>query len=200
MTALERSTASLRRLVAAQTRRLPRGRPTLAPRRPRVTVETGAWLPGWLLRLVCVALAVGCVRLAGAGDTLTVLGVVLAALVLVRPGGVGPVVVLAFTAFVLTVSSDGGWRPESNLLLLGAHLLVQLGALLGRSSWAVRVELRALLVPAPRFVAVQLTAQLVAVLGAAVTGRFELPGLAVLAAVGLAALVLFLTPRLTARP
>lgn len=201
MTALGRGAARLRDLAAAQLRTVPRGLPTLRPRRQRVTVVTGAWIPAWLLRLACVALAVGCVRLAGAGDILTVLGALLAALVLIRPGGVGPVLVLAFTAFVLTTSAGGGWRLESHLLLLGLHLLVQLAALLGRSTWAARVELRALLVPAPRFLTVQLVAQLVAVLGAAAAGsRLELPWLGVLAAVGLAGLVLLLAPRLSARP
>lgn len=201
MTALRRGVAAWRDLVRAELRQVPGGLPTLRPRRRRVTVVTGAWVPGWVLRLVCVVLALGDVRLAGAGDTLTVLGALLAALVLIRPGGVGPVLVVAFTALVLATSGGGGWRPESFLLLLGTHLLVQLGAVLGRTSWAARVELRALAVPAPRFLAVQLAAQLVAVLGAAVAGgRLELPWLAVLAAVGLAVLVLWLAPRFGARP
>jgi hypothetical protein len=121
--------------------------------------------------------------------------------VLVRPGGIAPVLVLGLTALVLTTSSADGWRPATSGLLLGTHLLVQLGALLGRGTWAARVELRALLVPAPRFVAVQLAAQLVAALGAVVAaGRFELPWLAVPATVGLAGLVLWLAPRVGSRP
>jgi hypothetical protein len=131
-----------------------------------------------------------------------VLAVLLGLLVVLLPSGVGPVLVLALTALVLVIGgSGGGWRPAAFAVLLGTHLLVQLGALLGRTSWSARVELRALLVPAPRFLAVQVAAQLAAVAGAAVTGgRFELPWLAVLAAVGLAGLLLWLAPRLGSRP
>ncbi|WP_375431090.1 hypothetical protein [uncultured Friedmanniella sp.] len=182
-------------------RSTPRGLPTLASRRPRVTVRTGASVPAWLPRVLGAAIAVAGVRLAGAGDTLTVLGVLLALLLLVRSGGAAPVLVLAFTGLVLATSGDSGWRPEAFAVLLGTHLVAHLGALLGRSTWHARVELRALLVGAPRFLLVQLAAQLVAVLAAVLTrGRLELPWLGVLAVLGLAGLVLVLAPRLASPP
>lgn len=182
-------------------RSTPRGLPTLRPRRPRVTVRADAAVPAWLLRAVLVAMAVGCIRLAGAGDTLTVLGGLLAALLLVRPGGSTPVLVVAFTGLVLATNSAGGRAPVAFVVLLGTHLVAHLGALLGRSSWSALVELRALGVGAPRFLLVQLAAQLVAVLGAVLGhDRLELPWLGVAAVVGLAALVLWLAPRLAAAP
>ena len=201
MTTLVESTAAARDRALAVLRSTPRGLPTLRARRPRVTVRAGAAVPAWLLRMACAALAVGTVRAAGAGDTLTVLGLLLAVLLLIRPGGSAPVLVVGFTGLVLATSADAGWRPAIFVLLLTTHLVAHLGAVLGRTSWWARVELRALLVGAPRFLAVQLAAQVLALLGAAAgRGRVELPWLGVLAMVGLAGLVVWLAPQLAARP
>jgi hypothetical protein len=182
-------------------RSTPRVLPTLRPRRRRVDVGLGPHLPGWLLRLVCAAVALGCVVLAGAGSTLTTIGALLALGLVVRPGGALPMSVLGFVAFVLTTSGGGAVRPGSFAVLAGTHLFVQLAAVVGPFGWSVRVELRALLAPARRYLPVQLAAQLVALVGALLTlGRVELAWSAPLAALAVATLVVWLVPRVEAPP
>jgi hypothetical protein len=182
-------------------RSTPRALPSLRPRRRRVHVDLGRYLPGWALRLICAAVALGCVVLAGAGSTLTVIGALLALGLAARPLGAVPMVVLGFVAFVLTTAGGSGLRPGSFAVLAGTHLFVQLAAVLGPYGWSVRVELRALLAPARRYLPVQLAAQLVALVGALLTlGRLELAWAAPLAAVAVAALVVWLVPRIESPP
>lgn len=201
MSVLDRVGSGLQSRVAAVTERFPRSLPTLRYRRARVTVRTDPTVPGVLLRIVCVALALGCLLVAGAGATLVVLGGLLALVLLVRPGGVSAVIMVGFVAVVYAAGGDASTPGPGLTLLLGTHLLVQLAALLGGTGWSVRVELRALLVPAPRFLVVQLAAQLLALLGTGLSrGRLELPWLAAAAVVALGALVLWLAPRLAAAP
>jgi len=193
--------ASAGRRLVALARSTPLSLLVLRPRRPRVRVRTGPAVPAWALRLLLAGLAVGCVVLAGAGPVLAVAGVAAALVLALRPGGVAPAAVVGYVAVVLLGSGHGGGPATTAALLLGTHLLVQLAALLGRTSWWARVELRALAAPVPRFLAVQAAAQLLALLGAAVTtGGLRLPWLAAAAAVGLGALLLGLVPRLGSPP
>ena len=180
---------------------MPRTLPSVGRRRRRVGVQLGPWLPGWSLRLVCGGVALGCVVLAGAGPRLTVVGALLGVVLALWPRGPLPVAVLGFVAFVLATAGAGPLRPGAFGVLAGTHLLVQLAAVLAPYGSSVRVELRALLVPARRYLPVQLAAQLLALLGALVTlGRVELVWSAPLAAVALTALVVWLVPRLDAPP
>jgi hypothetical protein len=182
-------------------RSTPRALPSLRPRRRRVDVDLGPSLPGWSLRLSCAAVALGCVVLAGAGHTLTVVGALLALALAARPIGAVPMVALGFVAFVLTAAGGSGPRPGTFAVLAGTHLFIQLAAVLGPYGWFVRVELRALLAPARRYLPVQLAAQLAALVGALLSlGRVELAWSAPLAAVALAALVVWLAPRIGAPP
>jgi hypothetical protein len=182
-------------------RSTPRALPSLRPRRRRVDVDLGLNLPGWTLRLACAAVALGCVVLAGAGNVLTVVGALLALALAIRPVGAVPMVALGFVGFVLTVADGSGPRAGTFAVLAGTHLFIQLAAVLGPYGWFVRVELRALLAPARRYLPVQLAAQLVALVGALLSlGRVELAWSAPLAAVALAALVVWLVPRIGAPP
>jgi hypothetical protein len=182
-------------------RSTPRALPSLRPRRRRVDIDLGPNLPGWALRLACAAVALGCVVLAGAGSTLTVIGALLALGLAARPVGAVPMVVLGFVVFVLTTAGGSAPRPATFAVLAGTHLFVQLAAVVGPYGWSVRVELRALLVPARRYLPVQVAAQLVALVGALVTlGRVELAWSAPLAAVAVATLVVWLVPRLGTPP
>ena len=191
----------LRRRWASLLADTPRTLPRFGRRRRRVTVALGPWLPGWSLRVVCAAVALGCVVLAGAGPKLTGVGALLALVLVLWPRGPFPVVVLGFVTFVLATAGAGPLRPQAFAVLAGTHLLVQLAAVLAPFGWSVRVELRALLVPARSYLPVQLAAQLVALVGALVTlRRLELAWAAPLAAVALAALVVWLVPRLDAPP
>jgi hypothetical protein len=154
-----------------------------------------------VLRLACAAVALGCVVLAGAGSTLTVIGGLLALAVAARPVGAVPMMALGFVAFVLTAAGGSGLRPATFAVLAGTHLFVQLAAVVGPYGWSVRVELRALLVPARRYLGVQLAAQLVALVGALLTlPRMELAWSVPLGAVAVAALTVWLVPRIEQPP
>ena len=194
------SLAGLRTRIVDVLASTPRALPAFRPRRRRVAVALGPSLPGWVLRLACAAVALGCVVLAGAGGTLTGAGALLALGLVVRPRGAVPVAALGFVAFVLA-TAGGGPRPAGFAVLAGTHLFLALAAVLAPYGWSVRVEVRALLAPARRHLPVQVAAQLVALLGALTSrGRLELAWSAPLAAVALAGLVVWLVPRLTAPP
>jgi len=200
-TALTHRVAALRSRVGDLARTTPRGMAALGLRRRRVTVRLGASLPAWSLRGLAVAVALGCVLLAASGPLLTGVGTALALILLVRPGGWAPAALVAYVTLALAIGGSPGWDPGRSALLLGTHLLLQLGAVLGRCTWSAQVELRALAVPARRFLAVQLAAQLVALAAAALSaGGLRLPGLTALAATVLGLLLLWLVPRLAVAP
>jgi hypothetical protein len=193
--------APLRDRVVELARSTPRALPRLRPPRPRVRLGLRPALPGWLLRLLCVALVGVAVLAAGAGGTLTVLGLVLGVGVAVRPGGIWPVAVLGFVAFVLLSAGEGPWRPGAFLALAAGHLFVQLAALLGPYGWSVRVELAVLGVVLRRYLPIQAAAQLTLLLGAVVSsGGLEVPWLAPTAGLTIGAGVLWLAPRMGAPP
>jgi hypothetical protein len=161
----------------------------------------GPALPGWLLRVLCVALVGVAVVAAGAGNTLAVLGLLIAVGMAVRPGGAWPVAALGFVGFVLLSAGDGAWRPGAFVALAAGHLFVQLAALLGPYGWSVRVELAVLLVVLRSYLPVQAAAQLTLLLGATLSqGRLELPWLAPAAGLAVGAGVVWLAPRLGAPP
>jgi hypothetical protein len=192
---------ALRRWWRDLLRSTPRALPALPRRRRRVTVALAPNLPGWSLRLLSAAVALGCVVLAGAGSTLTTVGAVVALALAVRPGGAVPMMMLGFVAFVLATSGATPLRAETFALLAGTQLFVQLAAVVGPYGWSVRVELRALLAPARRYLPVQVAVQLVALLGALVSrGRVELAWSAPLAATAVAVLVVWLVPRIDSPP
>jgi len=182
-------------------RSTPRALPSLRPRRRRVQLGLGPTVPGWLLRGLLLVLAGVAVGAAGAGSALLWIGLLLGVGAVVRPGGVWPVVVVGFVAFVLLTAGDGPWRPGAFVALAASHLLVQLGALLGPFGWSVRVEPAVLLVLLRRYLPVQAASQLVALVGAVVArDRIELWWLGPLAALAVGALVVVLAPRLTSQP
>ena len=193
--------AAFRDRVVELARSTPRALPTLRPRRPRVGLGLGPALPGWLLRLLCIALVCVAVVAAGGGGTLTVLGLLLAAGLAIRPGGAWPLGVLGFVAVVLLTAGDGPWRPGAFVTLAAGHLFVQLAALLGPYGWSVRVELAVLGVVLRRYLPIQAAAQLTLLLGAVVSsGRLELPWLGPAAALAIGATALWLAPRLGVPP
>ncbi|GAA1426447.1 hypothetical protein GCM10009616_00980 [Microlunatus lacustris] len=193
--------APLRDRVLELVRSTPRALPSLRPRRRRVELGLGPTVPGWLLRGLLLVLAGVAVETAGAGSALLWIGLLLGVGAAVRPGGVWPVAVVGFVAFVLLTAGDGPWRPGAFGALAASHLLVALAALLGPFGWSVRVEPVVLLVLLRRHLPAQAATQLVALVGAVVAqGGIALWWLGPLAAVAVGALVVVLGPRLTAPP
>ena len=172
--------------------------PTKA-RLPAVELQLRGCVPCWLLRLVAVALALGSAALVIVGPFGWLVVGLLAALILIRPGSPAAPVLAATLGFSLLQHSTG-WEGRGPLLLLGVHACVALCLLLGATSWAARVRLGVLASPAPSFAAIQLTAQLIGVLGTLLAGRqLSWPWLPVVAIMVLLLVVLAWIPRLGVR-
>ena len=172
--------------------------PTKA-RLPAVEVELHGWVPCWALRLVAVGLALGSAALVIRGPFGWLVVGVVAAVILVRPGSPAAPVLAAVLGFSL-LQLDRSPDARGPLLLLGLHACITLCVLLGATTWAARVRLAVLASPAPSFAAIQLTAQLVGVLGTLLAGRqLSWPWLPVVATMVLLLVVSAWIPRLGMR-
>jgi hypothetical protein len=80
-------------------------------------------------------------------------------------------VLVGVLGFSLLQSPAQVWGVRGPLLLLGSHLCVALGVLLGVTSWSARVQLTVFGRAGLRFGVIQLIAQLTGVLGALLAGR-----------------------------
>ena len=162
---------------------------------PPVRIGSGAAAPAWSLRLVLVGMALGTAALVAEGGPSWVIAGSLAAAMVLLPGGVLPAVLVGWLG--LLSAAYGVPDPLRTAgLLVGAHLTVQLGALLGQASLRARVELRSLAVPGRRVVAIQATAQPVALLAGWLAGLdITIALLPVLAGTAVAGLVVIWLPR-----
>ncbi len=178
---------------------------TLLRRGPRLELETGPTVRGWVLRLALGCLAVGLLSAPlrpgdgwalGAGQPPAALLFVAVVLALVGwPGGAAAAVLVALTA-VRVLTGDLLGVPTALGLVLGVHLLLTLAALCGQAPWTSRVEVGVLadagrLVLRGQVLALPLTAVavLVAGLGAEPSGRDWLRVAAVLAVLAVAVLL-----------
>lgn len=166
-------------------------------RQHEVTVATGPYAPGWLLRLSGPAVAVGCAAITDASSELVLITVGLAVLTAIWPAGLAPTT-LALVLGLLTLSLPSEpYDFRALLLLAGVHLTLQLTALAGCSSWRCRVELSALAPPLRRYLIIQAFVQPLALIAGLL--RAEHVSVAWLPAVGGLALtgtVLWLLARL----
>jgi hypothetical protein len=154
-------------------------------------------VPGWVLRFCLAAAALGCTWLLQPGTLLKVLGVAFALLLAIRPGGMVGATIAVILGLGLLASSSNVFSWRSYALLFGVQLLVSLAILVGNVGWTATLELRALLGPARRFVVLQAAAQMLALVGAAVTATsLSVPLLPVLVGIGLAVLAWMLLSRL----
>lgn len=164
---------------------------------PPVRIDTGLALPSWVFRVILAGLTMGCASLLASNTIAVVASVAGTVLVAIWPGGPMPSVYAAGIGLLLVASSNP-LEYKGFVVLFGVHLLVTLGAIVGRIGWTGLIELRVLVAPARRFAAIQAFAQLVALGAAWVTTRhLALPWIPVLVGVGLAALTWLLLPRLT---
>ncbi len=171
--------------------------PWLAGRLPAVRIDTGWWVPGWVLRLLLGALAAACLVPPRPGGFWAVVlsGYVVA--LMAQPGGVLPASAVAVVAVQLLVAPELTTTLRIALTILGLHAVAQLGVLAGRAGPFARFELRVLALPLPRFLIIQVIAQTLALVGAWLSGRApEVDALPVLAILGLAAAVLGWLPGL----
>lgn len=171
-----------------------------AARLPSVQVGLRACVPCWAFRLVAVALALASATLVITGAFgWTVVGVVCAVMV-IRPAPTAPVFAVVVGFSMLQAGDREPWGVSEVLLLLGVHACVALCVLIGASGWAAKVRLDVLGPAAPRFVVIQLIAQLTGLVGAVVAGRdLSLPWVVVVAALALVALRFVWLPMLAER-
>jgi hypothetical protein len=156
---------------------------------PRVRIALGAWVPGWVLRLVQALVALSCVALVHPGSGVWFLGALSALLLVLRPSGLVAACFVVFLGFRLAVTPAEPYAASSFLLLFGVHLLVQLARAGSAVPWSARVELQVLVPTALRFVRVQALAQLLALGAAALTARsLALPWVPVLVGAALTVL------------
>jgi hypothetical protein len=119
--------------------------------------------------------------------------------ILIRPGSPAAPVLAAVLGFSL-LHLDRSPDARGPLLLLGLHACITLCLLLGATGWGARVRLAVLASPAPSFAAIQLTAQLVGVLGTLLAGQqLSWPWLPVVATMVLLLVVSAWIPRLRMR-
>jgi hypothetical protein len=171
-----------------------------AARLPPVQVGLRGWVPCWALRLVAIAVALGSATLVITGAFgWTIVGV-LCAVILIRPAPTAPIFAAVIGFSMLQAGDQRPWGLSDALLLLGVHVCVTLCMLLGATSWAAKVRLNVLGRPAPRFLVIQLIAQLGGILGAVLAGRgLSLPWVVAVAGFALVALGLVWLPMLVQR-
>lgn len=180
-------------LTAIWTAYLPR---SAAPR-PAVRLELSPWVSASVLRLVAGLLALVAAAQVGQGPVTGTVLALLALAVVVFPGGVAPAAVIAVVALVAVLSPAPSSPWPAALLIAALHAMAQLSLLVGRVSWRARVELRALVRPAPRFFVVQLGVQTLAWLGGGLRDyRLDLGVLPLLALLGLGVVTFVWLPRL----
>lgn len=184
----------------------PGSAPTERPR-PRVRIETTRAVPAWALRLLLLAVGAVCVVVIGQSVVSQVILTGALLVVVAMPGGVSAGVFAVMVGLSLLAFDPG--TPSAGLpvsadavvLLAAVHLIAVLGSVLGQVPLRTTVELRALLPTARRYVIIQATAQLLALVAGWLSERevvvTALPVLALLALMGGAT---WLLPRLHRSP
>ena len=171
--------------------------PQMVDRFPPVRLHLGPTVPGWVLRTVVAALALACVTTIQPQTYVWLLVAGLLAALILVPGRGLPATTAAVIGILLVITGTPPTIVRTALLLLGLHLMAQFGPLAGQVGFSGRIELRALIPPLRRLLAIQLVAQPIALLGAVLAGaRIDAALLPVLAILGLAVLVLIWAPTL----
>lgn len=171
--------------------------PSARPK-PWVGVDLGPAIPGWLYRLILGLIGLGCAALVVSSVFQWVLVGLLLVLIMIRPAGMVPAILILIFGITLTVSGSSPYAWQALLLLFGSHLLVVLSASNGDLSPFGRLELRVLIAPLRRFVIIQVAAQLLALAAGWLSERsLSSPGLGILGGLGVAVLAWMLLGRLS---
>lgn len=171
--------------------------PSARPK-PWVGVDLGPAVSGWLYRLILGLIGLGCAALVVTSVFQWVLIGLLLVLIMIRPSGMVPAILVLLLGIFFTVSGGSplSWQPL--LLLFGSHLLVVLSASIGDLPLTGLFELRVLAAPMRRFVIIQAAAQLLALAAGWLSERsISSPGLGILAGLGVAVLAWMLLGRLS---
>lgn len=170
--------------------------PSARPK-PWVKVDLGPHLPGWAYRLLLGMIALGCGLLAFDGVITWVIGGLMIAVIMFRPGGMAPATLVIILAIALLASGGSPFDARALLLLFGTHLLVVLAAQHGDLSPFGLLELKVLAGPLRRFAVIQASAQVVGLAVGWLSGRqLSSPGLGIIGGIALAVLAALLLGRL----
>lgn len=169
--------------------RLPRlfGSARIGAAPPVVSVEIGRSVFAAWLKLAAVAIVFACLLILGPTVVMVLVGCALGGFILFGNAMSAPAVVSVVAAFL--VLSFEPFAAPIHVVLLGLHLVMVLLSVVGDVPLGARVEWAVLAERVPRFLAIQIFAQLLALGGAALNNvDLTVRSLAIGASVSLAAL------------
>lgn len=170
--------------------------PSYRPR-PRVKIIIGPHIYGWVVRLALVLVALACTAQLAGYPLQWVVAIIGILIMTIRPSGVVSAVYALGLGLGLAAAGTEPLAIRGFILLLGVHLLVQLGMLASSLPLQAAVELRVLKRPLGRFLILQGSAQLLALLSGWVQTRSVTSAwVGVLAGIALAVFAWFLLSRL----
>lgn len=166
----DRLTARLRRMQESSRR----FSTALDQPRPRVVLDLGAWVPGWMARLVSVALGTAAVLVLHPAPFATVLLGVALALLAIRPNAITGAAFCGLTGLIWLMAPPTTWPTDAALIALGAATWMLAAPLSGLSA-RTRIEVAALLPSLWRYLIIQAISQLL-LAGGLLLGSLHLSG------------------------
>lgn len=166
-------------------------------RLPRVHIHTAPAIPGLVLRAIVVAIGFGCGLLVVPGPPGWAIMIALLVTMFFVPGSVTACILVMIMGVFLAFDIEPSVFWRTPLLVAALPLMLQLAAIAGQASMAGRIELRVLVLPLRRYLAIQVFAQLLVLTASMVAGLgWVLPHLMALAVFALLAVVVFWLPTL----
>jgi hypothetical protein len=166
-------------------------------RRPAVRIHTAPAVPAAALRTGVALVGLLCASVVVIGTPSWVVVIALLIGLACAPGTMigGALVITLGLLMMFDPEPPAVWRTP--LLIAAVPLMMQLAAIAGQTTWAGRIELQVLAQPMRRYLAVQVFAQLLGLVGVLVAGLgYVLPQVMALGAVSVLALVAFWLPSL----
>ncbi|HEU5485939.1 MAG TPA: hypothetical protein VFU98_13610 [Microlunatus sp.] len=166
-------------------------------RRPPVRIHTAAAVPAVALRSAIALVGLLCASVVVIGTPSWVVVIALLVGLACAPGTMigGALVITLGLLMMFDPEPAAAWRTP--LLIAAVPLMMQLAAIAGQTTWAGRIELRVLALPVRRYLAAQVFAQLLGLVGVLVAGLgYVLPQVMALGAAAVLALVAFWLPSL----
>ena len=166
---------------------------------PPVRIELIRPVPGWALRLVGVAVGIGCLLSIRPAVPLLVMTGVALLFWLVRPGGFAMAAYAVLIGIGLLIQSDP-YAPGGYVATAVVHLMLALSCLIGSARWSTRFELSLLRPLLLRWLVIQVIVQAFGLLGRWIGSlQLVLPVLPLVAGVALVGFAVWIFPRLAGR-
>ncbi len=166
---------------------------------PSVGIELTRPVPGWVLRLVGLAIGIGCLLSIRPAVPLLVMAAAALLVWLIRPGGFAIAGFAVLIGIGLLILSDP-WAPGGFIATAAVHLMLALSCLLGSANWSARFELSLLRPVLVRWLVIQAVVQAVGLIGRWIgTLQLTLPVLPLLAGAALVGFAIWIFPRIARR-